>query len=70
MSILKKAIDSIAIGLEDYDSSDERRIVSAARNTTKRTMLKIYLMWINIWIILAIKILIARIRNENHSNDP
>ncbi len=32
MSILKNAIDSIAIGLEDYQSKDERRIVSAARN--------------------------------------
>ena len=32
MSILKNAIDSIAIGLEDYQSTDERRIVSAARN--------------------------------------
>ena len=32
MSILKNAIDSIAIGLEDYQSSDERRIVSSTRN--------------------------------------
>jgi len=32
MSILKNAIDSIVIGLEDYQSSDERRIISAARN--------------------------------------
>ncbi|MBW1777587.1 MAG: hypothetical protein JRJ54_08335, partial [Deltaproteobacteria bacterium] len=32
MSILKNAIDSIAIGLEDYQSTDERRIVSSARN--------------------------------------
>lgn len=32
MSILKNAIDSIAIGLEDSESTDERRIVSATRN--------------------------------------
>lgn len=32
MSILKNAIDSIAIGLEDYQSTDERRIVSSTRN--------------------------------------
>jgi hypothetical protein len=32
MSILKNAIDSIAIGLEDYQAPDERRIVSSTRN--------------------------------------
>lgn len=32
MSILKNAIDSIAIGLEDYQATDERRIVSSTRN--------------------------------------
>lgn len=32
MSILKNAIDSIAIGLEDYQSPDNRRIVSSTRN--------------------------------------
>ena len=32
MSILKNAIYSIAIGLEDYQSPDERRIVSSTRN--------------------------------------
>ena len=32
VSILKNAIDSIAIGLEDYESTDERRIVSSTRN--------------------------------------
>lgn len=32
MSILKNAINSIAIGLEDYQSLDERRIVSSTRN--------------------------------------
>jgi predicted RNA-binding Zn-ribbon protein involved in translation (DUF1610 family) len=32
MSILKNAIDSIAIGLEDYQSSDGRRIASSTRN--------------------------------------
>ena len=32
MSILKNAVDSIAVGLEDYSSPDERRIVSCTRN--------------------------------------
>jgi len=32
MSILQNAIDSIAIGLEDYESTDGRRIVSSTRN--------------------------------------
>lgn len=32
MSILQNAIDSIAIGLEDFESTDERRIVSSTRN--------------------------------------
>jgi len=32
VSILKNAIDSIAIGLEDYQSPDERRILSSTRN--------------------------------------
>jgi hypothetical protein len=32
MSILQNAIDSIAIGLEDFESADERRIVSSTRN--------------------------------------
>lgn len=32
MSILRNAIDSIAIGLEDYSSSDQRRMVSCVRN--------------------------------------
>ncbi|MGR5308174.1 hypothetical protein [Vibrio mediterranei] len=32
MSILKNAVDSIAIGLEDFESTDDRRIVSATRN--------------------------------------
>ena len=32
MSILQNAIDSIAIGLEDYESTDNRRIVSSTRN--------------------------------------
>ena len=32
VSILKNAIDSIAIGLEDYESTDQRRIVSSTRN--------------------------------------
>ena len=32
MSILQNAVDSIAIGLEDYQSEDPRRLVSATRN--------------------------------------
>lgn len=32
MSILKNAIDSIVIGLEDYTSSDQRRVISCTRN--------------------------------------
>jgi hypothetical protein len=32
VSILKNAIDSIAIGLEDFSSPDERRVISCARN--------------------------------------
>lgn len=36
MSILKNAVDSIALGLEDYETSiaeeDERRIISCTRN--------------------------------------
>jgi hypothetical protein len=32
MSILQNAIDSIAIGLEDYESTDDRRIISSTRN--------------------------------------
>lgn len=32
MSILKNALDSIAIGLEDFESTDERRIISSTRN--------------------------------------
>lgn len=32
MSILKNALDSIAVGLEDFESPDERRIISSTRN--------------------------------------
>ncbi len=32
MNILKNALDSIAIGLEDFTSSDERRAISSTRN--------------------------------------
>ena len=32
MSILKNAIDSIALGIEDYNSLDHRRLLSCARN--------------------------------------
>ena len=32
MSILNNAVDSIAIGLEDYSSPDDRRVISCARN--------------------------------------
>jgi len=39
MSILQNAIDSIAIGLEDYSSSDSRRLISATRNIFAGVML-------------------------------
>lgn len=32
MSILQNAIDSIVLGLEDYESSDHRRLISCTRN--------------------------------------
>lgn len=32
MNILKNAVDSIAIGLEDYSSPDQRRVISCTRN--------------------------------------
>lgn len=32
MSILNNAIDSIVLGLEDYESSDKRRLISCTRN--------------------------------------
>lgn len=32
MSILQNAIDSIAIGLEDFESDDKRRLISSTRN--------------------------------------
>ena len=32
MSILQNAIDSIIIGVEDYDNSDKKRLLSATRN--------------------------------------
>lgn len=32
MSILQNAIDSIALGIEDYNSSDSRRLISCTRN--------------------------------------
>lgn len=32
MSILKNAIDSIVLGIEDYRSSDQRRLISCTRN--------------------------------------
>ncbi|MBG5925756.1 hypothetical protein [Providencia rettgeri] len=32
MKILQNAIDSIAIGLEDFESNDDRRIISSTRN--------------------------------------
>jgi len=32
MSILKNAVDSITLGIEDYESSDPRRLISCVRN--------------------------------------
>ncbi len=39
MSILNSAVDSIAIGLEDFESSDQQRIVSCTRNLFARILL-------------------------------
>lgn len=39
MSILQNAVDSIAIGLEDFNSDDERRLLSSTRNIFAGTLL-------------------------------
>ncbi|MGP5543107.1 hypothetical protein ACTXMH_11170, partial [Psychrobacter celer] len=39
MSILQNAIDSIQIGVEDFESDDDRRSVSAVRNITAGILL-------------------------------
>ena len=39
MSILQNAIDSIQIGIEDYENGDDRRNVSAVRNVAAGTLL-------------------------------
>lgn len=39
MSILQNAIDSIQIGIEDYEDGDSRRYVSAVRNISAGTLL-------------------------------
>ena len=39
MSIIKNAIDSIQIGIEDYESDDDRRSVSAVRNISAGVLL-------------------------------
>jgi len=39
MSILKNAIDSIQVGIEDYESTDDRRSVSAVRNISAGILL-------------------------------
>lgn len=39
MSIIKNAIDSIQIGIEDYQNSDDRRSVSAVRNISAGILL-------------------------------
>jgi|GEM_PF-224822 len=41
MSIHKNAIDSIILGVEDYNSTDPRRLLSATRNLVAGTMLLI-----------------------------
>lgn len=41
MSIYKNAIDSIALGIEDYNSADSRRLVSATRNLVAGILLLI-----------------------------
>ena len=39
MSIIQNAIDSIQIGIEDYESDDDRRSVSAVRNISAGVLL-------------------------------
>lgn len=39
MSIIKNAIDSIQIGIEDYENADDRRSVSAVRNISAGVLL-------------------------------
>jgi hypothetical protein len=39
MSILQNAIDSIQIGIEDYENGDDRRSISAVRNIAAGTLL-------------------------------
>ena len=39
MSIIQNAIDSIQIGIEDYESADDRRSVSAVRNISAGILL-------------------------------
>ena len=39
MSIIQNAIDSIQIGIEDYEDSDDRRSVSAVRNISAGILL-------------------------------
>lgn len=41
MSIYKNAVDSIALGIEDYNSADSRRLVSATRNLVAGILLLI-----------------------------
>lgn len=38
-TILANAVQSIQIGIEDYQSSDSRRVLSAVRNVTARMLL-------------------------------
>lgn len=39
MSIIKNAIDSIQIGIEDFENDDDRRSVSAVRNVAAGILL-------------------------------
>ena len=39
MSIIQNAIDSIQIGIEDYENGDDRRSVSAVRNISAGILL-------------------------------
>ncbi len=39
MSILKNAVDSIAMGIEDYKKSDPKRLVSCTRNLSAGLLL-------------------------------
>jgi hypothetical protein len=69
MSIIENAIDSIQIGIEDYESADDRRSISAVRNISAGILLlykeKLYQLSPEDNKELLIKQNIRRIKNDN-----